>query len=42
MPFLCAILSRYKVVYKEIIDKYLETFHIVEDCIDETIILKTD
>lgn len=26
----------------EIIDKYLETYHIVEDCIDETIILKRD
>lgn len=38
-------IRKYKVnqlvlVNLEIMDKYLETFHIVEDCIDETIILK--
>nr|WP_279286819.1 DUF6462 family protein [Roseburia lenta] len=39
-PKACYKVNQLVLVNLEIMDKYLETFHIVEDCIDETIILK--
>ena len=39
-PKACYKVNQLVLVNLEIMDKYLETFRIVEDCIDETIILK--